>query len=141
MTSQLPSRAHAKELAKRLRETLVKQGESIGHAQSLELVAHQHGFRDWNALFAAICNRPQNGWSPGGRVRGRYLSHPFDATVVSVAVLKPDWFRLELDLDEAVNVVTSEGFSNFRKRIRSVVGPKGHSIERTSDDAPHLEIH
>jgi len=76
----------------------------------------------------------------GDRVRGRYLSHPFTARVVSVARPRPGWLRLELHLDQAVDVVASESFSNYRTRIRGVVGPKGHSAERTSDGQPHLQI-
>lgn len=140
MNSQLPSMMEAKDQAKRLRRTLAEKGTQIGHAQSLELVAHQHGFRDWNTLFAAIANRPPKTWVPGDRVSGRYLSRPFEATVIAAAIDSPGWTALELDLDEAVDVVTSEEFSNYRKRIRGVIGPKGYSQERTVDGKPHLEI-
>ncbi|MGB8621388.1 MAG: glyoxalase superfamily protein [Paracoccaceae bacterium] len=140
MTSQLPTIAEAKAQARRLRERLNAEGSEISHGKSLELVAHQHGFRDWNTFHAAIGNRPPAGFTPGGRVRGHYLSQPFEATVLSVEMPRPGWFRLELDLDTPVDVVTFDSFSNFRKRIRGTVGPSGVSRERTADGRPHLEI-
>lgn len=140
MSQGLPTTAQAKEHAKRLRTQLADQGTAIGHANALELVAHQNGFRDWNSFHAAIGNRPPDGWSPGGRVQGTYLSQPFEATVTAVEMLRPGWFRLTLDLDKAVDVVTFDSFSNYRKRVRGVVGPAGTSRERTSNGRPQLEI-
>jgi hypothetical protein len=140
MNTQIPSAAQAKDQARRLRTQMAEDGASIGHAKSLELVAHQHGFRDWNTMFAAIGNGPPKGWAIGDKVSGTYLSQPFAGHVVSISIVRPDWFRLELQLDEAVDVVTSDGFSNFRSRIRGVIGPKGHSLERTSDGQAHLQI-
>lgn len=140
MNTQLPSAMQAKDQAQRLRAKMAEDGTPIGHAKSLELVAHQHGFRDWNTMSEAVGNGPPKDWAPGDKVKGTYLSQPFTAQIVGVALLKPGWFRLELHLDEAVDVVTSERFSNLRSRVRGVVGPKGHSIERTSDGQPHLQI-
>lgn len=140
MNTQLPSTAQVKDQAKRLRAKMAEDGASIGHAKSLELVAHQHGFRDWNTMFAAIGNGPPKGWAIGDKVSGTYLSQPFTGHVVSISTLKPGWFRLELHLNEAVDVVTSDAFSNFRSRIRGVISPKGHSVERTSDGQAHLQI-
>ena len=45
-----------------------------------------------------------------------------------------------LDLDEAVDVVRFDSFSNLRKRIRVEVGPEGHSKERTSDGTPQIVL-
>ena len=140
MNTQLPSAAQAKDQAKRLRTKMAANGAPIGHAKSLELVAHQHGFRDWNTMFSAIGNGPPKGWAIGDKVSGTYLSQPFTGHVVSISIMKPGWFQLELHLDEAVDVVTSDGFSNFRSRIRGVIGPKGHSFEQTSDGQAHLQI-
>ena len=140
MNTQFPSATQAKEQAKCLRRKMTEDGTRIGHAKSLELIAHQHGFPDWNTMFAAIGNGPHKGWAVGEKVNGTYLSQPFEATVISISMVKPGWFRLGLDLDEAVDVVTSEQFSNLRKRIRGIVGPKGQSLEKTSDGEPHLQI-
>ena len=54
MNTQLPSAAQAKNKAKYLHTKMVEDGALIGHAKSLELVAHQRGFRDWNTMFETI---------------------------------------------------------------------------------------
>ena len=46
-----------KEQAKRLRRKLRDTGVQLSHGQALELVAHQHGVRDWNTLHAMAGNR------------------------------------------------------------------------------------
>ncbi|SFR08821.1 glyoxalase superfamily protein [Poseidonocella sedimentorum] len=140
MTTQRPSTAQAKDQAKRLRLKMAEDGTPISHARALELVAHQHGFRDWNTMVAAIGDGPPGGWAVGDTLRGRYLSQPFTGTLIAISMTEPGWFRLELQLDEAVDVVTSARFSNFRSRIRGVVGPKGHTVERTSNGQAHLQI-
>ena len=140
MSSKLPSIAEVKEQARRLRARLRSEGVEVGHSKSLELVAHQHGYRDWNTFHAAIGNRPPSGFSAGGRVLGRFLAQAFQGTVRGVEMLSPGWFRLELDLDDAVDVVSFASFSNMRKRVRGIIGPSGHSRERTSDGRPHLEL-
>lgn len=138
MTRELPTLAEAKAQAARLRADLAKQGKEISHSKTLEAVAGEHGFRDWNVLRAAIAHhRP---WTQGARVQGKYLSREFQATVRSVEARGSGWCHLVLDLDEPVDVVSSETFSNMRKRVRAVVGPLGHSRERTSDGAPHLRL-
>lgn len=140
MSIQLPTLAEAKRQAQNLRADHAAQGRDLSHAQALERVAHLHGFRDWNALHAAIRDRAPAGWSPGGRVEGRYLKQAFTATVLSAEMLQPGWYRLVLDLDEAVDVVRFDSFSNFRRRITAVVGPDGHSKERLSDGTAHVEL-
>lgn len=140
MKRDLPTLVKAKAQAKRLRNDLAAEGAQITHAQALEKTAHRHGFRDWNAMHAAIRDLPPQGWSAGGRVAGTYLSQPFAATVISAEPLRPGWCRLTLNLDEAVDVVRFESFSNLRKQIRIVVGPNGQSRERTSDGTPHMVL-
>ncbi|MBO6550847.1 MAG: hypothetical protein JJ964_14650 [Rhizobiales bacterium] len=140
MSTQLPSVTQAKDQAKRLRTKMLEDGSKIGHAQSLELVAHRHGFRDWNSMRATIGNGSPKGWAVGDRVTGTYLSQTFSAHVISVSNIKPEWFKLVLQLEQAVDVVTSNSFSNYRQRIHGVVGPKGYSVERTSNGEPHLQI-
>lgn len=140
MTKDLPTLIEAKELAKALRKRLATDGAVLSHSQALERVAQDHGFRDWNGLHAAIEAAGPNGWIVGARVTGQYLAQPFAATVRSSEHLRPGWYRLVLDLDEAVDVVRFETFSNLRKQIRVEVGPLGHSKERTSDGTPHVEL-
>ena len=140
MTRELPSLAEAKRLAKDLRRDLAAEGVQIGHSQALEKVAHRHGFRDWNALNAAIRDLPPRGWSAGQRVSGLYLSQRFVATILSAEEIEAGWYRLTLNLDEAVDVVRFEGLSNLRKRIHAEVGLDGRSMERTSDGLPHIQL-
>jgi uncharacterized protein YndB with AHSA1/START domain len=42
----------AKAMARRLREELADRGVEVSHSEALELVAHQHGARDWNTFTA-----------------------------------------------------------------------------------------
>ncbi|ABS03726.1 glyoxalase superfamily protein [Kineococcus radiotolerans] len=44
--------ARAKDLAKLLRSDLAAAGIDVPHSLALELIAHQHGARDWNTLAA-----------------------------------------------------------------------------------------
>ncbi|MEM6609917.1 MAG: glyoxalase superfamily protein [Pseudomonadota bacterium] len=140
MTRHLPTLVDAKKLAKALRKRLADKGVVLGHSQALERIAQDNGFRDWNSFHAAIEADPSKSWGVGARVTGRYLSQPFAATILSSEPKRPGWFRLVLNLDEAVDVVRFESFSNLRKQIRIEVGPAGHSKERTSDGRPHVEL-
>lgn len=140
MTRDLPTLTEAKELAKALRKRLADEGVVLGHSQALERIAKHHGFKDWNGFHASIEADQSKSWGVGARVTGRYLSQPFAATILSSEPLRPGWFRLVLNLDEAVDAVRFESFSNLRKQIRIKVGPAGHSKERTSDGRPHVEL-
>ena len=138
----LPSIEALKTQAKRLRATLAADGNPVGHSRSLELLAHQYGFRDWNTLHAAIGNRPQP--SPvavGDRVRGLYLNQPFDGDVIGVlALATPGRFRVTLHFDTPVDVVTFDSFSAFRQRVTCTIDRTGKTAEKTSDGRPHLEL-
>jgi hypothetical protein len=140
MSADLPSVAEAKAQAKALRASHAAQGKVIGHGQALDLLAKTHGYRDWNGMSADIGDRVPCGLNAGARVTGHYMSHPFTATVTNTAEVRPGWVQLCLHLDEAVDVVTSDAFSNFRQRIRSVIGPQGYSADCTSDGEPHLRV-
>ena len=137
MTLNLPSTQGAKAQAKQLRTTLAATGTVISHTQSLERIAQQHGFRDWNTFITATTG---NGFAERQRVKGWYLSQPFTATVIRAESIQSGWTYLDLGLDEAIDTVTSASFTNLRKRIRGVVGPKGWSRERTSNGSAHLQI-
>tara|TARA_R110002020_G_scaffold316361_1_gene531451 strand:+ start:2963 stop:3409 length:447 start_codon:yes stop_codon:yes gene_type:complete len=139
----LPNLSTLKDQAKRLRTRLESGGETIGHSRALELIAAQHGFNDWNTLHAALGNRsgPES-LAPGARVTGAYLGQPFAARVVGIQAMtsSPGNYRVSLDLDEAVDVVTFDSFSSFRKRVNGVIGKDGVSQARTSNGRPHLEL-
>ena len=52
MTPLPTSLARAKDLAKLLRSDLAAAGIDVPHSLALELIAHQHGAKDWNTLAA-----------------------------------------------------------------------------------------
>lgn len=136
----LPTLSEAKTLAKTLRHRLAEAGETLPYAEALERTAKAHGFRDWNAFHAAIRDRVPEAWRSGARVSGRYLSQPFTATVKRAVAQPAGWVRLTLDLDQAVDVVRSERFSNHRKRISCTIGQNRTTKETTSDGVPHMVL-
>ncbi|QCI96948.1 glyoxalase superfamily protein [Agrobacterium larrymoorei] len=142
-TTTLPSIETLKDHAKRLRASLTKEGTSINHARSLELIAAQYGYRDWNTLHAALGNRPPfNPYMLGSRISGYYLSQPFTGSILGVQSLggDPERFRLTLHFDDPVDVVTFESFSAFRQRVHCNVDSSGRTTERTSDGRAQVEL-
>jgi hypothetical protein len=49
-------------------------------------------------------------------------------------------YEVVLDLDQPVDVVTFDSFSNWRSRVTKVIGPDGRSFDATSDGIPHLVL-
>ncbi len=141
-----------KQQARRLRSVLAEAGQPISHAQALEAVAQQHGFRDWNTAAAltpasapgpAVSPPPGNALRlmPGDRVAGLYMGQPFRGEVRSVNILSKDRLtRISVELDEAVDVVSFDSFSAFRKRVACQIGPDGVSPQKRSDGTPHMRI-
>jgi hypothetical protein len=141
-STPLPTIDALKDQARRLRTALDSDGATIGHGQALELLAHQHGYKDWNTLHAAIGNRPPPcPVSIGERVHGNYLGQAFEGEVIGVEVLStPDRFRVTFDFDEPVDVVRFASFSNLRKRVACVIDGRGATAEKTSDGRPQLTL-
>ena len=138
-TPHLPTLNDAKAQAKCLRAQLQSDGTDISHSKSLELVASQHGYRDWNTFHAAIGNQPREFVSLGGNVTGVYLGQTIKGKVVSLETLnKGGWKKIGIELDTPVDVVTFDSFSSFRKRINATIGPDGRTREKTSNGQPHL---
>ena len=130
----------AKAQAKALRAALAAQGTAISHAMALELVAQQHGAKDWNTLHArlALRNAPPE-LALGDRVRGRYLGQAFVGRVIGLS--GPATHRqIEIRFDHPVDVVRFESFSNLRRQIRSVIDESGRSHRLTSDGVPQLIV-
>jgi len=138
----LPTIDDLKAQARRLRDGLSGSGNSVSHGQALELVAHQHGFRDWNTLAAtAGIRRPSIPLTVGARVGGRYLGQPFTARVVGVkAYSNSGKYHFTLDFEKPVDVVTFESFSAFRRRVTCTVDTSGRSAEKTSNGQPVMEM-
>lgn len=138
MTRFLPSLEAAKAQARAYRADHAAQGRDISHSAALEVIAHSFGFRDWNTFHAAIGNEPRAPVHVGQILPGHYLKQPFLGEVLSVTERGPGAYEVELELDRPIDVVTFDSFSNFRSRIRKVVGSDGRSSDVTSDGAPHL---
>ena len=137
-----PSLEGLKNQAKRLRSALAEDGVAISHSQSLERIAHQFGYADWNTLHALAGNTaPVFTPAIGQRVRGTYLGHPFTARIRAVSLVQlGDRYRVTLDFDEAVDVVAFEGMSAFRKRVSATIGTDGRTVEKTSNGVPQVVI-
>lgn len=139
MTNSIPSRDVLKSQAKRLRSDLAARGQTISHAQALETIAHQWGARDWNTI-AAQANIADAGWTPGQKISGRYLGHPFTGQVKAARMASSGFWALTLRFDEAIDVVTSAHFSSFRRQVNTTVNPEGFSPQKTSDGQPHMVL-
>ena len=142
MTVQtLPDLATLKAQAKALRTALGNDGDFITHSESLELIAHQLGYRDWNTLHAAVGNRPTEPFQVGIRVSGLYLGQSFTGEILSVRKLADGHrYDVTIDFDEPVDVVKSEHFSGFRKRVKARLNAQGVSDNQTSDGQPHMAL-
>ena len=139
--SPLPSLDALKQQAKRLRAGLDEDGDFLTHSESLELVAKQYGYRDWNTLHAAIGNRaPAPRFQLGGGVKGRYLGQPFTGEIVAIRSVPPDHFRIALQFDEPVDVVTFDSFSAYRSRVSALINRDGVTAEKTSNGLPQMIV-
>lgn len=138
----LPPLNDLKDQAKRLRVALNDRYRTTSHSDCLEILAAQHGYRDWNTLHAAVRSAAHPcPYSIGEAVRGRYLGQPFRATILAVRRRSdPSLFRVTFDLDEPVDVVKFDSFSAFRKRITLTLGRTGRTLEKTSDGVPHMTL-
>lgn len=138
----LPPLNTLKDQAKRLRAKLGSNAAPISHGRSLELVAHQYGYKDWNTLHAAIGNRlPPCPVTLGATVRGTYLGRPFDGEVIAIAALtSADLFRITLHFAEPVDVVTFDSFSAFRQRVSCTIDRSGKTVQTTSNGRPQLQL-
>lgn len=144
MTTAYPTIEELKSQARRLRQAMEGRSTPISHSAALELVAQQHGVRDWNT-FSALAARPNEepiaAISVGSQVRGRYLNQSFTGQVLALAG-EPGakLHKITIHFDEPVDVVTFESFSAFRRRINAQVDANGVSPRKTSNGVPHLVL-
>jgi len=143
MATRLPSLDELKGQARRLRTSLATAGNDITHSRSLELIAQQYGFADWNTLYAKVGNEPpKRAWAVGDRVSGSYLGKRFSGTVLALkaATSYPGYYTITVDFDEAVDVVDFESFSALRKRVTATIDEQGISPSKTSNGRPHMVL-
>jgi hypothetical protein len=143
VTTAYPTIEELKSQAKRLRQAMETRGTAISHSAALELVAQQHGVRDWNTL-SALATRPNEepiaALSVGAMVRGRYLNQTFSGKVLALSAHGGGLHKITIHFDEPVDVVTFESFSAFRQRINAQVDGNGVSPRKTSNGVPHLVL-
>ena len=141
LSRQQPNLPNLKAEARRYRAAKQIHGYEVSHSRALELVARRHGFFDWNTAAAHGKSIPAPREFPAGtHVRGRYLGHEFEGRVVSSAQLSIDEVQISLELWVPVDVVASDRFSAFRKRVSGIIGPDGCSREHLSNGVPQLEL-
>lgn len=138
----IPTIESLKDQARRLRKTLGENDRPMSHSQALEAVAKQHGYRDWNTISAMATNAaPIAPVYAGEAVTGTYLGQPFTGRVLGVHVLPAhDRFRVTLQFDAPVDVVTFDSFSSYRQRVNGVIDSNGTTQQKTSDGTPHLQL-
>lgn len=135
------NRKQAKQRARDMRAELMSRGETISHAQSLERVAHELGYRDWNTASARLSNLPETAFQVGDEVIGKYLKKAFQGRLLAVRSLDDgSAFTVTVHFDEPVDVVEWESFSALRQRVTATVSPEGVSWNKTSDGHPHMTL-
>ena len=151
MTDHIPPPEALKAQAKRLRSGLEAQGDFISHAEALELLATQFGYRNWNTLRAAAAARPEqpeparpearDPFTIGGRVAGEYLGQAFTGEILAARRLGGGaQYALTIAFDAPVDVVRFDSFSALRRRIDCLVNRQGVSWQKTSDGVPHVSL-
>lgn len=137
-----PTLQQLKLQARRMRADLASDAAPISHSRSLEIIAHQRGFKDWNTLHASASNRPAiESVELGQTVRGSYLGQRFEGEVVGIRMMKlGQLYYVSIQLDKAIDVVTFDSFTNFRKRLNCAVDATGVSPAKTSNGAPHMVL-
>lgn len=130
--------ARAKGQAAQMRAAARSRGGDMRQAEALEAVAKGQGARDWNT-YCAVLKRPSR-VEIGARVRGRYLKQDITGIIRGVRMIAGGAAELVIDLDDPVDVVSFDSFSNFRSRLTVTVNPQGRSAAKTGDGVPHMVI-
>ncbi len=141
MTQSIFTRDQAKARARAIRAEFSANNRMISHSAALERVAAEQGFSDWNTMSARLSNAPDSPLQVGDRIEGIYLKQSFDGVIIAVRSMADGAaFEVSIELDEAVDVVEFDSFSNFRQRIQATISPGGTSYAKTSDGVPHLVV-
>jgi hypothetical protein len=125
---------------KRQAKALRAELGDLSHAQALELVAKQHGARNWNTLHASLANAPRKAaYAPGQRVSGSYLGQRFEGVIKAVRAIGSDGHcEITLRFDAPVDVVRFHSFSSLRRQVIATIDWTGRTLRKTSDGHPHL---
>ncbi|WP_420547490.1 glyoxalase superfamily protein [Curvivirga sp.] len=140
-SKSIPPLTYLKYKAKLLRDESQINEKPISHSKSLELLAHQYGCRDWNAL-SAIAKKQMSIVSIGQKVEGSYLGQKFKGMIKGVRLTENlDRTHITIVFDKAVDVVCFESFSNFRKQVSCCVSQHATTFEKTSNGEPQLALY
>ena len=91
-----------------------------------------------NAIAPEDMRSNQLEWRVGQLVSGLYLGHRFKGQVKSASSTSSGLWMLTLVFDEAVDVVASEHFFNYRRQVNCTVGPDRRTARKTSDGQPQI---
>lgn len=125
--------------ARRLRDALAAEGIGVSHGKALDIVARQHGARDWNTLSAqADAPAPREVAAPfavGDHVEGTFNDRPAHGRVIGLAeTIKPDLWRVTVKFSPPVDASTSSAFRAERTRVEMIVGADGRSRRLTGTE-------
>ncbi|MCJ9430503.1 glyoxalase superfamily protein [Kordiimonas marina] len=145
----------AKARAKRLRAYLTGAGLPVSHSQSLEAIAHEDGFRDWNTLSAhlrqaaspeekpAKSDISENGcpFTLGSRAAGFYYNTPFTGQVRGIEMTARDGvWRITLQFNKRLKVTMGDHLDMARQRVRLTVDRLGRSVNLAGKADGHAQI-
>jgi len=126
--------------ARRLRDALADEGVALSHGKALDIVARQHGARDWNTLSArapapAPRDVPAPPFAVGDRVEGTFNDRPAQGRVIGLAeTIKPELWRVTVKFSPPVDASTSAAFRAERTRVEMIVGADGRSRRLTGTE-------
>ena len=141
--------------ARRLRDALAAEGIDLSHGKALDLVARQHGERDWNTLSAragAAANAPQTApqiasgiasapFTVGDAVEGLFNGAPATGRIIGLAeTIKPDLWRVTVKFSPPVDASTSANFRAERTRVEMIVGADGRSRRLTGTETGTMAL-
>lgn len=130
-----------KRQARSLRRSLENSGQELSHSRSLEIIAKQYGYYDWNTLHAALGNKAPTPLQLGQQVSGKYLGQNFSGEIIALRDIGGGQnYRVTLRFDEPVDVITFESWSSFRRQVNATVDRHGRTHEKTSNGLPHMQI-
>ena len=122
-------------------KALRSEHTTMTQSAALEAVARAHGFRDWNTASASLPDRPLVPAQVGERVKGTYLSRPFEGQVLSVEMLGDGrHFKITVKFDRPVNVSKFDSMVIERQRVTATLDVHGVSLSHTSDGEPHMRL-
>ena len=121
-----------KRQARRLRDHFAEKNIEISHSASLEALAKQHGYKDWNVLSALAKRLSENPAWPAldDKITGSYRGHTFTGKILKIKTAPLANTRgYTIRFDEAIDVVTSKHFTNFRQQINCILDQTLSSVD------------